>query len=97
MLGYGYPEKDFWNAIDQGVDVIVVDSGSTDPGPYLLGLGATIVTEESYIRDLRPLLGAVHKHRIPLYIGSAGGAGTNAQVDQMVALVDGSPPSRASA
>jgi hypothetical protein len=88
MLGYGIPEKDFWGAIERGVDVIVVDSGSTDPGPYMLGLGATIVTEESYIRDLRPLLQAVHKRKIPLYIGSAGGAGTNAQVDQMVALVD---------
>ncbi len=88
MLGYGYPEKDFWDAIDRGVDVIVVDSGSTDPGPYMLGLGATIVSEESYIRDLRPLLSAVHHRRIPLFIGSAGGAGTNAQVDQMVALID---------
>lgn len=88
MLGYGYPEKDFWSAVDRGVDVIVVDSGSTDPGPYMLGLGTTIVTEESFIRDLRPMLSAVHTRRIPLYIGSAGGAGTNAQVDQMVALVD---------
>jgi len=88
MLGYGFVEQDFWDALDRGVDLIVVDSGSTDPGPYMLGLGATLVTEEAYARDLRPMLRAVHQRRIPLYIGSAGGAGTRAQVDQMVALVD---------
>ena len=87
MLGYGYAEKDFWDCLDQGVDVIVVDSGSTDPGPYMLGLGSTLVSEESYLRDLRPMLRAVHQRTIPLFIGSAGGAGTQAQVDQMVALV----------
>jgi hypothetical protein len=88
MLGYGYPEQDFWDCLDLGVDAIVVDSGSTDPGPYMLGLGTTLVTEESYARDLRPMLRAVHQRRIPLFISSAGGAGTRAQVDQMVALID---------
>jgi hypothetical protein len=34
-----------------GVDAIVVDSGSTDP--YQLGLGATLVSEAAYLRDLR--------------------------------------------
>jgi hypothetical protein len=87
MLGYGYPEQDFWDCLDQGVDAIVVDSGSTDPGPYMLGLGTTLVTEESYARDLRPMLLAVHQRRIPLFISSAGGAGTRAQVDGMVALI----------
>ncbi len=88
MLGYGFVEQDFWDALDRGVDLIVVDSGSTDPGPYMLGLGANLVTEQAYARDLRPMLRAVHQRRIPLHIGSAGGAGTRAQVDQMVALVD---------
>ncbi len=87
MLGYGYSESDFWECIEGGVDVIVVDSGSTDPGPYMLGLGDTLVSEESYLRDLRPILRAVHDRRIPLLISSAGGAGTRAQVDGMIALV----------
>ncbi len=87
MLGYGYPVQDFWDSLDRGVDAIVVDAGSTDPGPYMLGLDATLVTETSYASDLRPLLEAVHQRRIPLFISSAGGAGTNKQVDEMVALV----------
>ncbi|MGW4587763.1 acyclic terpene utilization AtuA family protein [Amycolatopsis thermoflava] len=88
MLGYGYPEADFRAVVDAGIDAIVVDSGSTDPGPSMLGLGDTLVPEESYVRDLRPMLRAVHEHSIPLLIGSAGGAGTNAQVDGMVELID---------
>ncbi len=88
MLGYGYSNEDFWACVDQGVDAIIVDSGSTDPGPYMLGLGKTLVTEESYLRDLRPMLLAGSKHRIPVVVSSAGGAGTNAQVDQLTALVE---------
>lgn len=48
MLGYGYPEADFWACVEAGVDVIVVDSGSTDPGPYMLGLGSQLVPDEGY-------------------------------------------------
>ncbi len=88
MLGYGYSEPDFWDCVDRGIDAIVVDSGSTDPGPYMLGLGSTLVSEASYIRDLRPMLRAAHERGIPLLISSAGGAGTRAQVDQMVILID---------
>ena len=86
MLGYGYPVDDFWACVDAGVDVIVVDSGSTDPGPYMLGLGVTLVPESAYLRDLRPLLQAAHRG-VRLLISSAGGAGTQAQVDLMVELV----------
>ncbi len=88
MLGYGYPLNDFLEWVEQGIDAIVVDSGSTDPGPYQLGLGATLVGEDAYESDLRPMLRVVGDRRIPLLISSAGGAGTNVQVDQMVALVE---------
>lgn len=87
MLGYGYDLDDFRRTVREGVDVIVVDSGSTDPGPYMLGLGTTLVTEESYARDLRPMLRAVAEHGVPLVISSAGGAGTDAQVTWMTDLV----------
>ncbi|MEC3974478.1 acyclic terpene utilization AtuA family protein [Amycolatopsis sp. H20-H5] len=88
MLGYGYPVADFWSALDLGVEAIVVDAGSTDPGPYLLGLGETLCTDESVVRDLTPMLEAAGTRGIPLFVGSAGGAGTDAQVDHLVSLVD---------
>lgn len=87
ILGYSLVEDDFFQCLEGGVDAIVVDAGSTDPGPYMLGLGSTLVTEESYLRDLRPMIKAVHERKIPLFIGSAGGAGTNAQVDWTVDVI----------
>ena len=87
ILGYSINEEDFTACLEQGIDAIVVDAGSTDPGPYMLGLGSTLVTEESYARDLRPMLKAVAERKIPLFIGSAGGAGTNAQVDWTVEVI----------
>ena len=87
MLGYGIPDDHFWRGIEAGVDAIVVDSGSTDPGPYQLGLGATLVPRAAYVRDLTLMLEACHRHRVPLYIGSAGGPGINAHVDWMIDII----------
>lgn len=88
ILGYGISERALLASVDAGVDVMIVDAGSTDPGPYMLGLGATLVSDEAYVRDLTPLLSVVAEHRIPLIIGSAGGAGTDEQVDHTVALIE---------
>ena len=87
MLGYGVPAEHFWRGIDSGVDAMVVDSGSTDPGPYMLGLGHTLVPRESYARDVSLMLKAAWERKIPLIISSAGGAGTDAQVDFMIDLI----------
>lgn len=87
MLGYGIPEADFWRGIDAGADAIVVDAGSTDPGPYQLGLGKMIVSPAALERDLRLCLAGCQKTRIPLLIGSAGGPGINAHVDQTIAMI----------
>ena len=87
MLGYGVPAEHFWRGIESGVDAMVVDSGSTDPGPYMLGLGHTLVPRESYARDVSLMLKAAYERKIPLIISSAGGAGTDAQVDFMIDLI----------
>lgn len=87
MLGYGYPAADFWRGIEAGADAIVIDSGSTDNGPQELALGLRTCSNSAYRRDLEPMLEACATRRIPVLIGSAGGTGTNAQVDFMVDLV----------
>jgi hypothetical protein len=87
MLGYGIPEADFQRGIDAGAHAIVVDSGSTDPGPYQLGLASTLVSSEAYSRDLRVMLKAVSERRIPLLIGSAGGPGLDTHVDSMATTI----------
>lgn len=87
ILGYGFPEADFWRGIDAGADVIVIDAGSTDPGPYLLGLGKMLVTPQALERDLRLILAGSNRQKIPVVIGSAGGAGMAMQVDATVDLI----------
>ncbi len=87
MLGYGYPKEHFWKAVEAGIDAIVIDSGSTDNGPQELALGKRTNSRSAYIRDLEPMLEACNKYKIPVLIGSAGGTGTNAQVDYIMGLV----------
>lgn len=87
MLGYGIPEADFWRGIDAGADAIAVDAGSTDPGPYQLGLGKMIVSERALERDLKLCLAGAVRAKIPLLIGSAGGPGINAHVDATIEMI----------
>lgn len=75
ILGYGFPDSSFERGLSFGPDVIAVDAGSTDPGPYYLGAGKPFVAQGAVKRDLTYLLRAARTMRIPLVIGSAGGSG----------------------
>ena len=87
MLGYGYSLDEFWSGVEAGADAIVIDSGSTDNGPQELALGKRTCSQSAYLRDLEPMLEACVAHKIPILIGSAGGTGTNVQVDYMIDLI----------
>lgn len=75
ILGYGYPQASFEAGLAMAPDVLAVDAGSTDPGPYYLGAGVSFTDRAAVLRDLRPLLRAVKERGIPLLIGTAGGSG----------------------
>jgi Acyclic terpene utilisation family protein AtuA len=75
MLGYGFPESSLEAALEWGPDLIAVDAGSTDPGPYYLGAGVSYTSRAMVKRDLGLLLVPAVKRGIPLVVGSAGGAG----------------------
>lgn len=75
LLGYGYPEASLRAALEAGPDLIAVDAGSTDPGPYYLGAGVSFTSRLMVKRDLGLLLRAAVERKIPLVVGSAGGAG----------------------
>lgn len=75
ILGYGFPEASFTAGLARDPDVIAVDAGSTDPGPYYLGAGVSFTDREAVKRDLRPMLRAGRERDIPVIVGSAGGAG----------------------
>lgn len=75
ILGYGFPESSLRAAMERGVDMVGVDAGSTDPGPYYLGSGKAFVSERAMKRDLRLMLLAAISHDVPMIIGTCGGAG----------------------
>lgn len=87
MLGYGFPLEDYKKGLEQNPDAVILDSGSTDPGPYMLGTGQTLVKPRAYERDLKSILSGIGEKKIPLIIGSAGGAGTKANVDYIVQTI----------
>ncbi|MCE4615010.1 MAG: DUF1446 domain-containing protein, partial [Desulfurococcales archaeon] len=85
--GYGFPENSLWNGVKQEPDIIGVDAGSTDPGPYYLGSGKTLVPDSSILRDLKLLLKAQRKLEVPLVIGSAGGSGSRVHVNRTFSIL----------
>jgi hypothetical protein len=74
-------------AVARGVDAIVADAGSGDIGPSYLGSGADYNPYEWEKHDLRLMLTAARRLRVPMIVGSAGGAGTNAAVDRYVQII----------
>lgn len=87
MMGYGFPVEDFNKGLLMNPDVIIVDSGSIDSGPQKLGSGSTTCPISSYEKELKVLVSASVEAGIPLIISSAGGAGTNYQVDLFYDIV----------
>jgi acyclic terpene utilization AtuA family protein len=77
----------YWAAVDDGPDAIVADAGSGDIGANYLGSGAEYNPREWEKHDLRLMLTAARRLGIPMIVGSAGGAGTNASTDRYVELV----------
>ena len=52
MIGYSFGENLFGAVLKkQNLDTIIADYGSTDSGPYKLGLGKTITSNEAYIKE----------------------------------------------
>lgn len=75
ILGYGFPEESFRKAMEESPDLIAVDAGSSDPGPYYLGAGKPFTDRAGVKRDLRYMITAGVNHNIPVIIGTAGGSG----------------------
>ncbi|KAF4867656.1 hypothetical protein CGCSCA1_v013198 [Colletotrichum siamense] len=89
MLGYGYKSDHFWFGIHEyRPDAIVIDSGSTDGGPFKLGMGRKTVADESYIRDLTPYITACAHYGMKLLISSAGGDGSDKHVAEILTIVN---------
>ncbi len=81
------PAVSFVAGIEMGPQVIGMDAGSGDIGPYYLGANAEYNPRQWEKNDLEILLTAALERRIPLIVASACGTGTNRGVDEYVALL----------
>ncbi len=80
MLGYGFTEQAFRRGLSLDLDLIACDAGSADPGPYYLGSGSAFVSRLAVKRDLGLMVTAGIELGVPVFVGSAGGSGSDAQV-----------------
>ncbi|GAA4338385.1 acyclic terpene utilization AtuA family protein [Pigmentiphaga soli] len=77
------PQQPFERGMQEHPDVIAVDGGSTDSGPYFLGSGSAKCSRGVLRAELRLLMIARRKLGIPLIVGSCGTCGSDAGVDLM--------------
>jgi hypothetical protein len=87
MLGAGFTPESVQRGIELGADVIALDAGSTDSGPYYLGAATAKTAEQAVRHDLRILLVAAQQAGIPLIVGTCGTSGTDAGVDWVAGIV----------
>ena len=77
-------------ALDAGLleipDLIAIDGGSTDSGPFYLGTGTSKYSRSATKTDWAKLMAARAKAGVPLIIGSAGTSGADSAVDWMLEL-----------
>ncbi len=80
ILGYGFPLASFEAGMAMNPDLIAVDAGSSDPGPYYLGAGVSFTDRGAVKRDLVPMLKAGVARNIPVVVGTAGGSGADSHL-----------------
>jgi hypothetical protein len=87
ILGYGFPVESFEAGLSRNPDVLAVDAGSTDPGPYYLGAGVSFTDRQAVKRDLALMLKAGCARKIPVIVGSAGGSGAAVHLEWCLDIV----------
>ena len=87
ILGSGFREETLKRAMALKPDFIGADAGSTDPGPHHLGSGEPQFSDAACKRDIRLMIMAARAAKIPVVVGSAMTAGTDAQVDRLAGIV----------
>jgi len=83
----GITDEAFEEALSLGPDIISCDAGSTDSGPYYLGSGNCKYTRMAVKRDLKRIVTAADRLKIPVTIGSCGTCGVDKGVDWVTELV----------
>jgi Acyclic terpene utilisation family protein AtuA len=88
LLGAGVDRDSLDEALTSDPHFIACDAGTTDAGPFSLGSGCPAFPREAIKSDLSLLLEAGRRAGVPVLIGSAGTAGSDAQVDWTRGIAD---------
>ena len=83
VLGLGFDLKALSSGIKKKPDIIAIDGGSTDSGPYSLGSGTSKYSRAAVKAEWKILMEAREEANIPVIIGSTGTCGTDGMVDWM--------------
>src|SRR5438552_11427370 len=87
MLGIGVPEDSLRKALALRPHFVAADAGTTDAGPFALGMGVSAFPREAILRDMTILLRNTRPAGIPLLIGSVGTGGADVHVDSFMDIV----------
>lgn len=83
VLGLGFCSLALQAGLGRKPDIIAIDGGSTDSGPFYLGTGTSKYSASICRAEWKQLMLARAQLNIPLVIGSCGTCGTNGMVDWM--------------
>ena len=83
VLGLGFDLEALSCGIKKKPDVIAIDGGSTDSGPFSLGSGTSKYSRAAIKAEWKILMEARAEAKVPLIIGSSGTCGTDSMVDWM--------------
>ena len=84
VLGLGFDRQALAAGVALKPDVICIDGGSTDSGPFSLGTSTSKYSRAACVAEWRDLMAARAQLNVPLIIGSAGTCGTDDMVDWML-------------
>ena len=83
VLGLGFDKRALNTGVKNKPDIIAIDGGSTDSGPFSLGSGTSKYSRAAVKAEWKSLMKVREKAKVPLIIGSCGTCGTDSMVDWM--------------
>lgn len=89
VLGLGFDRAALARGLARRPDILAIDGGSTDSGPFSLGAGVSKYARAATRSEWAELMAARRAAGVPLVIGTAGTSGTDAMVDWMAEITAG--------
>ncbi len=88
VLGLGFDRQALARGVAMNPDIICIDGGSTDSGPFSLGTSTSKYSRAGCKAEWADLMKARHQLQVPLLIGSCGTCGADDMVDWMFQITE---------